>query len=449
MRSPLKSIRAQLLAGLLLGTMVCTLAAAYMLYRLADHEADEQSDLLLRQMAWALPLQSGAAIRLPEDTDKDDAVQVQVWDAQGKAMLMSGPALALPRQGPGFSTVKLDGASWRVFGEPREEGSATAPLRYFVQVSQPIATRQRVAANMALRISPPLLMLLPVLAVLIWVVVGRALRPLHRVDKAVRGRSPSALQPLDVEGLPPELLPIVASLNGLLGQIDSAMSAQRNFVADAAHELRSPLTALKLQLQLAERAASAEQRDSSFRKLHERLDRTSHLVQQLLTLARHEQPSAPRPYANCDLLALAQQAVADHTIHAESKNIDLGIADGAARVVVPVQVEGMAVLLSNLVDNALRYTQRGGRVDVSAGMERGRPYLRVADNGPGVPEAERGRLFDRFYRPDGNLVWGCGLGMSIVKSVADAHGAHIGLSGNQDGCGLVVTVLLPPAAVPD
>ena len=450
MRLPLKSIRARLLAGLLLGTIVCTLAADYMLYRLADDEADEQSDVLLRQMAWALPLQTGVAVRLPHNIDPDDAddaVQVQVWDGQGKAVLMSGPASALPRQPAGFSTVRLDGASWRVYGEPREEGSAAAPRPYFVQIAQPIATRQRVAAHMALRISPPLLLLLPALAALIWVVVGRALRPLDRVDKAVRGRSPSALQPLDADGLPPELLPIVTSLNSLLGQIDSAMSAQRNFVADAAHELRSPLTALKLQLQLAERAADAGQREDSFRKLHERLDRSSHLVQQLLTLARHEQASAALPGAVCDLLALARQAVADHSIHAESKRIDLGIADGAARVLAPVQAEGIAVMLSNLVDNALRYTQHGGRVDVSAGMEQGRPYLRVADNGPGVPAAERARLFDRFYRPDGNLVWGCGLGMSIVKSVADAHHAEIGLSGNPDGSGLVVTVRLPAPAV--
>jgi two-component system OmpR family sensor kinase len=280
---------------------------------------------------------------------------------------------------------------------------------------------------------------------MIGLVVGAALRPLERLALAVRGRSASALQPLDTGGLPPELLPIAESLNSLLTKIDSAMSAQRNFVADAAHELRSPLTALKLQLQLAERAGDEAARAESFRKLHERLDRSTHLVHQLLTLARHEQTQAPPPRMRCDLLALAQTVVSDHAIHAETKGIDLGIADGASSMVAQVHVEGFKVMLSNLVDNALRYTQAGGQVDVAVGSEHGRPCLRVSDNGPGVPPDERARLFDRFYRPDGNALWGCGLGMSIVKNVVDGHGAEIELSSNPHGTGLVVTVRLPAA----
>jgi two-component system OmpR family sensor kinase len=430
----MKSIRAQLLIGLLLGTFVCTLAALLLLYSLADHEADEQSDLRLRQVAWALPLQFGSDVRVPASADEDDAVLVQAWDRHGQ-LYVSEPARALPRlSAQGYQTVELAGQRWRVYGELRAD-------RY-AQVSQPIAVRQRIAAHMALRIAPPLLLLLPALAVLIWWVVGRALRPLERVASAVGGRSPSVLQPLDSSRLPPELLPIVVSLNSLLEKIDGAMTVQRNFVADAAHELRSPLTALKLQLQLAERAGSDELRAASFGKLHERLDRATHLVQQLLTLARHEPHQVAPPRQEYDLLSLARATVADHAIHAESKGIDLGVGADAGAVTAMVQADAITVMLSNLVDNALRYTQCGGQVDVSAGLEQGRPFLRVADNGPGVPEAERQRLFDRFYRPDGNTVWGCGLGMSIVKSVADGHGASVVLSANEGG-GLVVTVLLP------
>ncbi|MFS2002248.1 ATP-binding protein [Duganella sp. CT11-25] len=434
----MRSIRARLLIGLLIGALCCTLAAAFMLYRLADHEADEQSDIRLRQVAWALPLQMGDAVRVPVEPDSDDVVLVQVWNRQGAAVYVSEPAQALPRQPePGYRTISSRGERWRVYAELRAD--------YFVQVAQPIALRQRVAAHMALSVLPPLLLLLPALAVMIWVVVGTALRPLERVAQAVRGRSASALQPLDADGLPPELLPIVVSLNSLLAQIDSAMSAQRNFVADAAHELRSPLTALKLQLQLAERSSNQALRAESFRKLHERLDRSTHLVQQLLTLARHEQTQSPPPRLPCDLLALAQAVVSDHAIHAESKSIDLGIAAGAATVIAPAHAEGLQVMLNNLVDNALRYTQRGGQVDVAVELDQGRPCLRVSDNGPGVPEASRARLFDRFYRPDGNELWGCGLGMSIVKNVVDEHGAEIELSSNAGGIGLVVTVRLPAA----
>jgi two-component system OmpR family sensor kinase len=436
----MRSIRARLLISLLLGSLVCTLAAALVLFQLADDEADEQSDARLRAVAWALPLDVGTGIGMLTEDDPDDIVQVQMWDVKGALVYRSERAPAVARQARrGFRSLNADGARWRVY-------TAVHPDRT-VQVSQPIAVRKRIAAHMALRIAPPLLLLLPALGVMIWIVVGGALGPLDRVAEGVRGRSPNALEPLDDTGLPPELRQIVAALNGLLANIDSAMSAQRNFVADAAHELRSPLTALKLQLQLAERAADAGARTLAFGKLHERVDRAIHLVQQLLTLARHEHTLAAPQHASCDLLALARTTVADHAIYAESKAIDLGIDGAHASLLVAARAEGLAVMLSNLVDNALRYTQDGGRVDVSAGLREGRPYLRVADNGPGVPAPDCERLFDRFYRPDGNAVWGCGLGMSIVKSVADNHGAAIELASNADGRGLVVTVLLPAAAL--
>ncbi len=428
----MRSIRTRLLVGLLFGTLVCTLAAAVLLYSLADHEADEQSDQRLRQMAWALPVQLGAGLRVPPEADADDRLLVQLWDARGTLVYTSGAGSALPRATRhGYSSVTFADARWRIYMEQRQN--------HQVQVSQPIAVRQRVAARMALRIAPPLLLLLPVMALLIWIVVGRSLRPLQRLTEAVRGRSPSVLQPLEDGGLPPELRPIVLALNSLLQKVDHAMSAQRTFVADAAHELRSPLTALKLQLQLAERADSDVLRETSFRKLHQRLDRSTHLVQQLLTLARQEQPRVPLR-TRCDMLELVRQVVADHAIYAESRRIDLGVDADALPLHATVQPEGMTVLLSNLVDNALRYTQPGGQVDVTVGLEQGKPYLRVLDNGPGVPVAERDRLFDRFYRPDGNAVWGCGLGMSIVKSVADAHDAVVRLDANPAGGGLMVTV---------
>jgi len=433
----MKSIRARLLAGLLFGTLCCTLVAGLLLFQRANHEADEQSDLRLREVAWALPPHLGDGVQVPKDADLDDAVLVQVWDAAGRVAYVSEPSQALPRQSlAGYGSITHRGERWRVYGERRAD--------YYMQIAQPFAMRERIAAHMALRIVPPLLALLPALGALIWIVVGLALRPLEQVAQAVHGRSPGSLQPLDTAGMPPELMPIVVALNGLLGKIDSAMAAQRSFVADAAHELRSPLTALKLQLQLAERAGSDAQREVSFQRLHERLDRSTHLVHQLLTLARHEQHHTRPALVRTDLLALARQVVGDHSILAESRGIDLGVTGGGEPLWVPVHPEGLSVMLSNLVDNAVRYTQAGGQVDVSAGMERGMAYLRVADNGPGVPEAERARLFDRFYRPDGNAVWGCGLGLSIVKNVVEGHGAEIELTSN-DGVGLVVTVYLPTA----
>ncbi|QJD93424.1 two-component sensor histidine kinase [Duganella dendranthematis] len=436
----MKTIRTRLLLGLMTGTLGCTLAAGMLLYMLADHEADEQSDQRLRQLAWSLPLQAPVPWRLPHESDPDDQFDVQAWNAEQQPVHVSQRAPALPLPQPqGYVTVGYHGERWRVY--------ADVVAGYHLQVSQPIAIRQRVAAHMALRIVPPLLLLLPAMAILIWVVVGRALQPLERLTKALRGRTPAALQPLDDDGLAPELLLIVAALNGLLRKVADAITTQRNFVADAAHELRSPLTALKLQLQLAERAADDASRQTSFRKLHERLDRATHLVQQLMTLARQEQSAVPPTCTDCDLLKIAGQVVADHTIYADSRRIDLGVSADAQSVRVCAQMDGLAIMLSNLVDNALRYTPLGGQVDVMVGQQQGRAYLRVCDNGPGVPEAGRERLFDRFYRPDGNEVWGSGLGLSIVKSVADAHQATLSLHNGSGDRGLVVTVLFPQAAV--
>jgi two-component system OmpR family sensor kinase len=334
----------------------------------------------------------------------------------------------------GAHTVRVDGERWRVFGV-RQHGR-------YVQVSQPTSVRDGLAAHIAFRTLLPLLGLLPLFGGLIYFVVVNSLRPLDRLAYIVEGRSASALQPLDADNLPEELQPIVAALNSLLSKMEQALMAQGSFIADAAHELRSPLTALKLQVQLAERSTTPDMRATAFAKLHERLDRATHLVQQLLTLARHE-PNRSPTLAPVDLHKLAQLAVVDQSTYAESKAIDLGLEEGQQPVMVRGNAEGLSVLLNNLVDNALRYTQAGGRVDVLAGIENGRPVLRVRDNGPGVPANERSRLFDRFYRPDGNAVWGCGLGMSIVKSVADVHAADVLLGDSAPGGGLTVSVVFP------
>jgi two-component system OmpR family sensor kinase len=246
--------------------------------------------------------------------------------------------------------------------------------------------------------------------------------------------------------MPPELRQLAEALNGLMQKFDRALALQRTFVADAAHELRSPLTALKLQLQLVERAASEQARAAALAKLEERLDRAVHLVQQLLSLARHEVGHRADQRQAVEVSSLLQAAVIDHEVMAESFGIDLGVVPGE-RVVVAADPEGLRVLLNNLIDNALRYTQRGGRVDVRAGWREGRAWLRVQDNGPGVPEQHRARLFDRFYRPDGSTVPGCGLGLSIVRNIADHHGASIELADADWGSGLAVTVLF--AAGPD
>lgn len=434
----MKTIRQQLLLGLLCATLLCATGAIAMLYHSLLEETNELADLQLRQLAAALPNEFAANSGLPVAEDPEEEYVIQAWDQRGALLHASPGRPLLPRyQVHGFSAVSLHGERWRIYGETRHD-------RY-VQVAQLTSARDKLAASMALRACSPLLVFVVILAGLVLVVVGRALRPLERLAQAVAGRSPTVLQPLDSEGLSPELRPIVLALNGLLGKFDDALTAQRIFVADAAHELRSPLAALKLQLQLLERASNDEARAQALARLHERLDRSTRLVQQLLSLARHETGYTAAHIQAVDLGQLLQTAVMDHSAFADSRAIDLGVEASGTSDVVLVQAnkDSLHVLLNNLVDNALRYTQQGGRVDLLASYENGRAVLCVRDNGPGVAESYRARLFDRFYRPDGNEVWGCGLGLSIVRNIADHHRADIYLTDSPAGHGLTVTVVFP------
>jgi two-component system OmpR family sensor kinase len=433
----MRSIRWRLLLGLFWAALATGLAATAIVYQKAHREATELADLQLRQFALALPARLTPHLEAPVADEPEEVVFIRVWNARGQLEYASDGAPPFARQpATGFASLTAGDDGWRVYSF---NGTGRS-----VQVSQPDRVRLRLAAHLAWRVIVPLALFLPFFAGLAYVVVGHALRPLERMAQAVAGRSPSALQPLELEQMSPELQAIVAAVNTLLAQIDQAMTAQRRFVADAAHELRSPLTALKLQLQLAERATGEAARDSAFAKLHERLDRASHLVRQMLTLARHETTSGPGArLAAVDLDALARRAVSDHSALADSRGIDLGMTGEGQVVTVTGDTDGLSVMLGNLVDNAVRYTGSGGQVDVWAGISEGRPSLRVCDNGPGVAMAERGRLFDRFYRPDGNTVWGCGLGMAIVKNVADLHGAEIRLGDGLGGRGFGVLVLFP------
>jgi two-component system OmpR family sensor kinase len=288
----------------------------------------------------------------------------------------------------------------------------------------------------------PLLLLLPLLGVLVWVVVGRGMDPLRRAALEVSQRSPDALQPIAQNGLPEEVQPLIGSLNGLLGRLSHALEAQRAFVADAAHALRTPVTALQLQIQLLERAQSVDERDAATARLKDGLKRMTHLVEQLLTLARQDPAQQLRVAQDVPLDALASEVLAEQSVLAEAKSIDLGLAR-AEPLKVSGDRESLRVLLSNLVDNAIRYTPSGGRVDVAVAIEDGRPVLSVEDSGPGIPPHERARVFDRFYRVESSDASGSGLGLAIVRNVAERHGAQIELDSGGGGRGLKVSVRFP------
>jgi two-component system OmpR family sensor kinase len=304
--------------------------------------------------------------------------------------------------------------------------------------------REQIAAAAALRMITPVLLLLPALGLLIWLAVGRGLRPLEAVASAVQARTPAALQPLSDRGVPREVRPLVEALNDLLRRLGSALEAQRRFVADAAHELRTPLTALSLQVQLVERAASGEERAATLAAVKSGLARATRVVEQLLTLARQEPEAGGRPEAEIDLCELARLVIAGLIPLAEAKAMDLGMTR-AEPVRVTGDREALRVLLANLVDNAVRYTPERGRVDISTFVAEGGAVIEVTDTGPGIPADERERVFDRFYRRAGGGAAGSGLGLAIVKAIAERHGATVELTEAPSG-GLAVRIIFREAA---
>jgi two-component system OmpR family sensor kinase len=440
------SIRRELLLWLLVGLSLAVAAAAVGTYFRARVEANDLFDNQLQAMAASLtdapfagPVQGlGSAAG-------DDALVVQIWDRSGVRLYLSQPQHTLPQHARiGFNDVHTDEGDWRVF-------SALAGNQV-VQVAQPMHARRALAASMALRTIVPLLVMLPLLGVMIWLVVAKGFRPLDRVAAAVARRSSTALEPLAESGLPSEVTPLVRALNALLDRLRGALSAQRTFIADAAHELRTPLTAIHLQAQLAERAATDSERRAALAELKAGLERATRLSEQLLTLAREEPGVAETALGPVDLQDVARGAIQALAPLATAKSIDLGLVEpppGAAPI-VSGDADALSTLVSNLIDNAVRYTPERGRVDVSALTEHGAVVLAIRDTGPGVPESERTRVFDRFYRgvhAEG-AERGSGLGLAIVKRIADRHGAQIALGEGLDGTGLGVTVRFPAPSVP-
>ena len=428
------SIRGNLMVWLLGGlglTLACATGAVYLVAR---DEARELFDYHLQRVAASLPGQAFSVIEpvaAPGDELPEESVVIQIWDRNGTQLYFSHPSSHLPQRAElGFATVDTQHGPWRVY--------SSLVGNNIVQVAQPLSVRRELAADIALRTALPLLILFPVFGAAILFTVRRGLRPLTRIAGDVQARSAAMLAPVSQTGVPDEIKPLADALNNLLLRLGDSLETQRAFVADAAHELHSPLTALKLQIQLAERAGTSETRAVAFTRLRAGLERSIHLVAQLLALARLEPGAGSAGWQALDLSGVARMVVSERAAAARGKQIGLGLphADQAA---LDGDVEAMRVLLGNLVDNAIRYTPAGGTVDVEVRNDGGSITLQVADSGPGIPAADRARVFDRFYRLPGAPSQGSGLGLAIVKSIVERHGAAIEL-GDRPGGGLLVTV---------
>jgi two-component system sensor histidine kinase QseC len=446
------SIRHRLLALLLGATVLVWLITAVSSFLEAHGEIDELFDAQLAQSARVLLAEAGHELaegagheaqeieieRGGEGHRYEQKIAFQVWSKDGRLLLRSAsaPSMRMTERFAGFSDAQLDGRHWRVFSDWDDR------REFQIQVAERHDIRNELARGIVLRLACPFLFALPLLALLIWAGVGRGLTPLNRIADEVARRAPQRLAPIEAAGAPVEIRPLVDSLNALLQRLEQALEGERRFTADAAHELRTPLAALKTQAQVALRASDDAGRHRALDHVIQGVDRASHLVEQLLTLARLDPEQKISGGEAVKLRNLAAQALTQLAPAAIAKKIDLSLEPGEECTVVgnPAMLE---VLLRNLADNAVRYTPEGGKVVVEVIRANARAVLQVTDSGPGIPPEERERIFERFYRGLGTEETGSGLGLSIVRRIAELHGADVTLGEGKGGRGLRVRVAFP------
>jgi two-component system OmpR family sensor kinase len=435
------SMRRRLLFWLLSSVLAGGLAAAAVVFFQARSEANDLFDYQLRQLALTLRDRTFSARELAEALQGEEASDfvIQVWGRDGARLYASHPQLRVPGAIQlGFSDIETPEGRWRVF--------AIQQRGLTIQVAQPQSVREGLALAAAWRTLMPFLVALPLMGLLIWRLVGQEVKFLESTAQAVARRSPESLEPIGGERIPEEIQPLVGALNGLLGRLGAALAHQRQFTADAAHELRTPLTALRLQLQLAERARDDGEREKAHGMLREGIARAVHLVEQLLTLARQDPEAPAATTIDVDIAELARTIAETEASAIAEKGLSLttGIA---GPIVVRGDRTALRALMENLVDNAIRYAPSGS-IAVRAYRQGGDAILEVEDSGPGIPAAERARVFDRFYRGEAAGEGGTGLGLAIVRRIAERHGGMVELLDPPAGQGLLVRVKLPAAPPP-
>ena len=441
------SLRRRLVTLLLTTMFLGWSATALLTWRDVMHEIGEMLDAHLARSAHLIAAQflrqfdSAAGQTVPGSTHHDFEIAFQILDPRGGLRLRSASAPPAPMSEAksGYSDVVIGNDRWRIY-------SLIDPSSgHVVQVGEHAEIREEFGQIAAGHILHPLYLALPALALLIWLAVSWGLRPLARIAGEIATRQPGNLAALDEAPAPREVRPLIAALNGLFLRVGASLERERRFTADATHELRTPLAAIKIQAQVAQGARDMHEREAALGKVIDGTDRMTHLVEQLLMLARLDPDTALAQPQRVDLHALAVQCLSDHLSIALAKQIEVALC-GAATAPVAGDPTLLAVLLRNLVDNAIRYVQPGGEVEIVLACDDSSVTLQVNDNGPGITAAERDKVFARFYRILGSGESGSGLGLSIVQRIADLHRAVIRLDDAVGGHGLSVSIKFALAA---
>ena len=441
-----RSLRRQLLVLLLSAVSGAWIIAASLSFFDARHEIGEVLDGHLAQVASLVSVQSGQS----DDDDEVDTehapllhrysrrVMFQVWDGGTVLRLHSqnAPNTPLSREREGFSDAIVDGSRWRVFSAWDQRSGR------LVQVAEQLYERDELTTAVARNFMIPLAITLPVLGVLIWIAVGRATHSLTHVNQQVASRAADNLTPLAVEDVPAEIGGLVTNLNQLFGRVQGLIEQERNFTADAAHELRTPLAGIRAQAQVARGATDASERTRALAGVIAGCDRATHAVEQMLTLARLAPDAVSFHPASVDLWPVLRTAIGDLAPFAVAKDMDIAVNERTGAM-VSGDSGLLAILFRNLVDNAIRYSAPGTAVEVEVAVNATDVVVTIRDTGPGIPADQRERVGRRFYRAPGTRAPGSGLGLSIVQRILDLHRGTIRLDTPPSNSGLQVTVALP------
>ncbi len=444
-----RSVRRQLLILLLSAVSAAWVVAASVSFRDARHEVSEVLDAHLAQTASLISAQRDG----DEDHDEVDTEHSPVLHRYGRRVMFQvwegGTVLGLHSQNApdsplspirdGFSDATIGGARWRVFS------TWDARDRVLVQVAEHSYERDELATAVARNFVIPLAIALPVLGVVIWAAVGRAMRSLTHVNQQVASRAAENLTSIDVADAPSEIGALVTNLNHLFGRVQGLIEQERQFTADAAHELRTPLAGIRAQAQVARGATNDGERARALDGVMAGCDRATHAVEQMLTLARLAPDAVSFQATSVELDAVLKATIGELAPVAFAKRMDIELTDGRDAF-VSGDAGLLAILFRNVIDNAIRYSPPGTKVTVGTEVTASDVRVTIRDAGPGIPAEQRANVGRRFYRAPGTQAPGSGLGLSIVQRILDLHRGTIRLDSPATSIGLEVTIALPRVA---